>query len=201
MEAIYPGSINEVVEIDPAVTEVAYEELGLPRETSIKTYNQDARLFLIQRKTGEKYDIVIGDVFNHLSTPYHLTTLEFDKLVKANMDADGIYLINIIDDYTNGRYMPSFIYTLQHTFNYVYLFGTPSDFSEHAGRTTFVIAATDRQMDLEQYKKLVAEGKDSTVYGYPFNEAEMSAYLARSRPLLLTDDYAPTDILVAPLSR
>jgi hypothetical protein len=51
MEVIYPGSINEVGEIDPAVTQVAYEELGLPQETSIKTYNQDACLFLRQRNT------------------------------------------------------------------------------------------------------------------------------------------------------
>ena len=111
MEVVYPGSINEVVEIDPAVTEVAYEELGLPRETSIKTYNQDARLFLIQRKTEDKYDIVIGDVFNDLSTPYHLTTLEFDKLVKANMEADGIYLVNIIDDYYKWK-----IYAIFHLY-------------------------------------------------------------------------------------
>ena len=43
----------------------------------------------------KKYDVVIGDVFNDLSTPYHLTTLEFNELVKANMTEDGIYLINI----------------------------------------------------------------------------------------------------------
>ena len=44
--------------------------------------SQDARLFLIQRNAGIRYDIIIGDVFNDCSTPYHLTTLEFDKLVK-----------------------------------------------------------------------------------------------------------------------
>ncbi|MFC1862286.1 fused MFS/spermidine synthase [Chloroflexota bacterium] len=83
MEAVYPGSINEVVEVDPAVTQVAHEELGLPLKTSIKTYNQDARLHLIQRKGGDRYNIVIGDVFSDHSTPYHLTTLEFNKLVKS----------------------------------------------------------------------------------------------------------------------
>jgi spermidine synthase len=199
MEVIYPGSINEVVEIDPAVTEVAYEELGLPRGTSIKTYNQDARLFLIQRNTENKYNIVIGDVFNDLSTPYHLTTLEFDKLVKANMEADGIYLVNIVDDYLSGRYMPSFTYTLQHAFTYVYLFGTlvestdstdSTDSTEYARRRTFVIAATDRQIDFGAYS-----------YSYPLTGAKLSEYLAKRKPLLLTDDYAPTDILVAPLFR
>jgi len=204
MEAIYPGSINEVVEIDPAVTEVAYEELGLPRETSIKTYNRDARLFLIQRKAGEKYDVVIGDVFNDFSTPYHLTTLEFDKLVKANMKEDGIYLINIIDDYANGRYMPSFIYTLQHTFNNVYLFGALEDILFEQ-KSTFVIAATDRPIDATQYKEWVVEYASKTDYGYPagllVSEDNLKEYLAQRKPLLLTDDHAPTDILVAAIMR
>ena len=50
MERVYPESINEVVEIDPMVTEVVHEELGLRRDTIIKTFNQDARRFLIRRK-------------------------------------------------------------------------------------------------------------------------------------------------------
>ena len=100
------------MEIDPAVTQVAHEELGLPLDTSSKTYNRDARLFLIQRKTVDKYNIVIGDVFNDFSTPYHLTTLEFGKPVEANLEEDGIYLVNI-NDYPHSRYTPSFIHTLK----------------------------------------------------------------------------------------
>ena len=49
MALVHPTSVNEVVEIDPEVTKVAYSELGLPPGINIKTYNQDARLFLIQR--------------------------------------------------------------------------------------------------------------------------------------------------------
>jgi len=41
----------------------------------------------------------VGDVFNDLSTPYHLTTMEFAQLVKANLADGGIYMINIIDDF------------------------------------------------------------------------------------------------------
>ncbi|MFC1976729.1 fused MFS/spermidine synthase [Chloroflexota bacterium] len=196
IETVYRGSINEVVEIDPVVTKVAHEELGLPLDTSIKTYNQDARLFLIQRKTGAKYNIVIGDVFNDHATPYHLTTLEFDKLVKANMEKDGIYLINIIDDYQHGRYMLSFIHTLRQAFNYVYLFSTGESWDE-ATTGTFVIAASDRRIDLTSYKKSVTKDGKGNITGYPHDEIELENYLAERDPILLTDDYAPTDILVA----
>ena len=200
IDAVYPRSVNEVVEIDPLVTQVAHEELGLPLDTSIKTYNQDARRFLIQRKSEDKYDVVLGDVFNDQTTPYHLTTLEFDKLVKANMDEDGIYIVNIVDDYQHGRYMPSFIYTLRQTFNYVYLFSTGESWEE-VGTSTFVIAASDRRIDLADYRKFVTGDGTKETFGNPYDEIKLGEYLAQRDPILLTDDYAPTDILVAPLFR
>ncbi|MBI2832388.1 MAG: fused MFS/spermidine synthase [Chloroflexi bacterium] len=200
METIYPGSVNEVVEIDPAVTEVAYEELGLPLNTTVRTYTQDARLFLIQRKAGEKYDIVIGDVFNDFSTPYHLTTLEFDRLVKANMATDGLYLVNIIDDYSKGRYMPSFIHTLRQVFRYVYVFSAAGRL-DNAGIGTFVIVASDRGIDLADYKAFVTQSGTKRAAGTPGDESKLEEYLAARKPVLLTDDYAPTDILIAPLFR
>ena len=143
LEFAYPGSINDVIEIDPAVTQTAYEELGLSRNTHIVTYNEDARLFLSHQAKKSGYDFVIGDVFNDLTTPYHLTTLEFDRLVKASMTENGIYLVNIIDDYTSGQYMPALINTLKHVFNHVYLFSSLKDFKS-VGGSTFVIGATDR---------------------------------------------------------
>ncbi|MBI2329542.1 MAG: fused MFS/spermidine synthase [Chloroflexi bacterium] len=196
METVYPGSINEVVEIDPVVTEVAHQELGLPLATSIKTYNQDARLFLIQRQTGDRYNIVIGDVFNDRSTPYHLTTLEFDRLIKANMEDDGIYLVNIVDDYERGRYLPSFIHTLGQAFQYVYFFGAGRS-PDEVGSGTFAIAASDRRIDLTSYRQFVTEDRGGNITGYPYTETELENYLAARYPILLTDDYAPTDILVA----
>ncbi len=204
MEAIYPKSVNEVVEIDPAVTEVAHEELGLPLETSIKTHNQDARLFLMRRKTGDRYDITIGDVFNDFSTPYHLTTLEFNKLVKAHMEEDGIYLVNI-NDYPHGRYTPSFVHTLRQTFNYVYLFGTEQSWGQILNGTLVitttdrVILATDRSIDLAKYMNFVTEDGKKKASGYPLDETELERYLAEKDPILLTDDHAPTDILIAPI--
>ncbi len=206
MEAVYPESVNEVVEIDPAVTQVAHEELGLPLETSIKTYNQDARLFLIQRKTGDKYNIVIGDVFNDFSTPYHLTTLEFNKLVEAHLEEDGIYLINI-NDYPSSRYTSSFIYTLKHAFEYVYLFSVGESWGRIKNNTLDitandrVIVATHRRIDLADYEKFVTEDGKKKASGNPLMGMELEEYLAERDPILLTDDYAPTDILIAPIFR
>jgi spermidine synthase len=188
MEVVYPESTNDVVEIDPAVTEVVYTELGLSRDTAIRTHNLDARQFLMRQEESVKYDIVVGDVFNDLSTPYHLTTLEFDRLVKAGMTADGVYLLNIVDDFNAGRYISSFVYTLQEVFRCVYLFPEMSGPEEYTGRTTFVIAASDRPLERKQFSTAV-----------PFSENELKRFLEKRDSILLTDDYVPTDILVAPL--
>ncbi len=193
LEAVYPGTVNEVVEIDPVVTQVAHEELGLPQDTTIRTYNQDARLFLIGRTAPEKYSVVVGDVFNDRSTPYHLTTVEFGRLVKANLEQNGIYLVNIIDDYRRGRYAASFIHTLRQVFNNVYLFRVPE-------QRTMVIMATDRKLDFDDYRKAATSGEDAELFGQPVDQEELERYLAEKDPILLTDDYAPTDILVASLT-
>ncbi len=44
LEALYPDSTLEVIEIDPQVTQVAFEHLGLRPDTRIVTYNEDARM-------------------------------------------------------------------------------------------------------------------------------------------------------------
>ncbi|MFC1907426.1 fused MFS/spermidine synthase, partial [Chloroflexota bacterium] len=198
LEIVYPASVNEVVEIDPVVTQVAHEELGLPRDTSIKTYNQDARLFLIQRQAKENYDVVIGDVFNDYATPFHLTTLEFNQLVKSHMTENGIYLLNLIDDYQRGQYMASFVHTLRQAFNYVYLF-SPLGTVTYTGISTYILAATDQPIDLNAYRNFITEGGKKKAIARPHDERNLEEYLTGKKPILLTDDYVPTDILVASL--
>jgi spermidine synthase len=197
IEVVYPGSVNDVIEIDPAVTEIAREELGLSPESSILTYNEDARLFLKEGGTGRRYDFIIGDVFNDKSTPYQLTTVEFDRMVKDTLYGDGLYLVNIIDRFEGGKYLPAFIYTLEQVFDHVYLFSPGVSFNSiEAG--TFVVAATDRSLDLAAFRNHL-EIQGNEFYSLPLNEERLTAYLTERKPILLTDDYVPTDILVGEL--
>jgi hypothetical protein len=74
IEATYPGAAVDVIEIDPEVTKVAHNQLGLGNKTRIRSFNQDARTFLMEWPDRQQYDVVFGDAFNDLSIPYHLTT-------------------------------------------------------------------------------------------------------------------------------
>jgi predicted membrane-bound spermidine synthase len=199
MEAVYPGSSNDVVEIDPAVTEVAYELLGLPRATAVRSYNEDARMFLARGATTGQYDIVIGDVFNDLSAPFHLTTVEFNRMVKARLAPGGIYMVNIIDDYRHGRYLASFVKTMQAAFENVYLLGTAGEASwREPGLANYVVVASDRPVDMDAYLRFLS-GAGTAIRSKPLETASLTAFLTSREAMVLSDDRAPTEILMAPL--
>ena len=80
LEVMYPNTSVEVVEIDPEVVEVATEYFALPVNTRIISYTEDARTKLQDLPLG-KYEFIVGDAFNDVSVPYHLTTLEFNEMV------------------------------------------------------------------------------------------------------------------------
>ena len=108
MEKLFPETNLEVVEIDPEVTQVAHEYLALPLNTSIITYPEDARTKLQELPRG-KYEYVVGDAFNDVSVPYHLTTLEFNEMVRGLMSDNGVYAINVVDKMYSGRFLRSMV--------------------------------------------------------------------------------------------
>jgi spermidine synthase len=198
MEAVYPGSDIHVLEIDPGVTKVAYELLGLSRDTDIVTYNQDARLFLEGEPT-EVYDLIFGDAFNDFSVPYHLTTKEFNDLVRAWLADDGLYVVNIVDG-ARGDFIRAYTYTLCQTFRHVYLAPAIASWRE-SPRITFVLIASDVPLNLAAFRTIDAGDGDPLLARQVLSEEELNALLAEGRVVTLTDQYAPVDQMLAPVFR
>lgn len=195
MEAVYPDASLDVVEIDPAVTRVAYEWLGLAPDTRIRTFNQDARLFF-NGTPREKYDLAFGDAFNDLSIPYHLTTWEFAAMIKGQLKDDGIYMANIIDKFANGLFLPAYMNTLKLVFPYVYLMG-PGPAWEFGGPSTFVVLASLKPFDAEEF--MAYANREKSAFTAVLDQDRLVEYLAENNKIILTDDYAPVDNLIAPL--
>jgi spermidine synthase len=191
MEAVYPGSDIHVIEIDPGVTDVAYDMLGLNRDTEIVTYNEDARMFLARKPTGT-YDLIMGDAFNDFSVPYHLTTQEFNDRVRAWLAEDGFYVVNIIDG-PWGRFLRSYTHTLRQTFRHVYLVFSVDSW-RRSTRSTLVLLAGDTPLErtgLESTAPLLARQL--------LDEEQVDAILAEGKVVTLTDRYAPVDQMLAPV--
>ena len=197
LEEVYPESVIEVIEIDPEVTQTAHDELGFRRDTRVVSFNEDARMNVPQRPHGA-YDIVVGDAFNDVSVPYHLTTTEFTAEVKKLLRPDGIYAMNIVDAPKQGRFLKAIVHTLRERWAYVYVMNEDGllDFDQ---RATTVVAASDRELD-ENFIRLKTAQKIGRVPLVRFvSEERVDAWLASAAKVILTDDFAPTDNYLAPI--
>lgn len=188
VEARYPDSDVHVIEIDPGVTEVALNHMGLPPDTKIRTTNMDARQYL-QSNPGETYNFVLGDAFNDYSVPFHLTTEEFTQLVYDHLTDDGMYLANIIDTNTAG-FLSAYARTINQVFPYVYIIPNIPAWKTNT-RSTFVIVGSKRPLD-DYYAALGPAGQWMP-------RAEYEALLRDTPQTILTDNYVPTDNLLAPV--
>ncbi len=198
----FPDGYAEVAEIDPAVTRAAFEQFGLQPDPRMTIHNLDARNhlddLLRRRERGEEvgdFDLVYGDAFNHYSPPFHLTTLEFNQKCKRLMSPYGIFLANVIDVFQSGKFLGAMINTLEETFPYVYVFSTtPGGPTDEDARDTFVVVASTRllpvmTLDYSLYRAQI------------LGPAQLDTLRRRSGGLILTDDYAPVDNLLAPVIR
>ena len=196
VEALYPRASVDVIEIDPAVTRATHDHLGLSPTTRIRTFNQDARAFLQGWADPKRYDIIYGDAFNDLSIPYHLTTVEFNRLLAARLKPDGIYLANVIDTLEGGEFLKAYANALRQAFPHVHILGR-SDAILPFDRNTYVILAGRQPLDRARLQAVTsAEPSERTA---PMPEGRLAAYLVSGRALTLTDDFAPVDQLLAAL--
>ena len=191
-----PGSHVEVAEIDPAVTRAA--EVGFKLDpTGMEIHNMDARnriTTLIESGDTAPYDLIVGDTFNNFSVPSHLTTLEYTRLVKQLLKPDGIYLLNMIDMQVPGMFLSAFVHTLREVFPNIYLISTGRP---PTIRQLFVIVCSAEPLDLTDIPEKVRASHPFG--GHLFENAALEAILAAYPDTRLTDDFAPTDLLLLPV--
>ncbi|MFC1864332.1 fused MFS/spermidine synthase [Chloroflexota bacterium] len=197
LEQIYPQSTLEVIEIDPEVTRVAFDYLGLAADTHIVTYNEDARM-AVPNLPEDQYGLVIGDAFNDLSVPYHLTTREFNEQIRRLLKEDGIYAVNVVDKIHSGKFLRAFVHTLQQTFPYVYIIRDSPVWYDDTGKPN-VVAGSFQPLSSEALMEANSQVGQDKLISHITPEETLTSWLKAQGNILLTDDYAPVDNLVAPL--
>ncbi|HEX2834179.1 MAG TPA: fused MFS/spermidine synthase [Thermoanaerobaculia bacterium] len=184
-----PTATIDVVEIDPAVSRVARRWFGVPRTPRLRTINEDARWFALRAKGP--YDAIFIDAFNDLSVPYHLTTREFSANIRDLLAPDGVVSVNVVDDMTpRGRFLASYVRTMQAEHGVANV-GMIVDAVEDLAstRSTAVVIASKR----------LAPVLASLQHGYVLPHRNLQRFLAAREAIVLTDDYAPVDAMLAPL--
>jgi hypothetical protein len=91
-----PRARITVVELDPAVTRIAYRWFGLRQEHGIRSVHGDARAVAATLPRGA-LDRVVVDVYGGgEQVPHHLVTAEAMALVRSLLRPDGVALMNVI---------------------------------------------------------------------------------------------------------
>jgi tetratricopeptide (TPR) repeat protein len=215
VEEVWPGSRIDVVEIDPRVTEAAMRAFGLKTDTPINTFTMDACNYVNQlakrERTGAlifdkktrgqkiypplagKYDFVYEDALSDYSIPYQLTTKEFNDKIAGILTDSGVYMIELIDIYDSGLFIGAFINTLEQTFSHVYVV---TEEQTRSARNTFVVIAAKRRINLEN---LHLEKPVRDLDLWILSSSDIEVLKEKARGIVLTDDYAPVENLLAPV--
>lgn len=151
------GPEVDVVEIDPAVTRVARDYLGLEEGPRLRAHHMDGRQFVAERAAPGSYDLVVQDAVNDLSVPAHLMTKEYNDAVKRTLKPGGAYLLTIIDTVSYGKLWRSAMATLKQSFpaeNVMLIASVPVPAAGASGakdwednRQVMVIYASDKPVD------------------------------------------------------
>ena len=174
----------DVVELDPGITALARDHFGLRDHPRLNIIEEDARTFL--NRNVEKYEVILCDTFNsHYAIPFHLTTLETARRIKASMTSDGVVLINLLSaiEGDRGRFFRALFATYASTFPKVMAFAVDNP-EDPSGWQNIIIAA------------FVSEAEPPDLS----SDREIASMLANriKTPIALdmpplTDDFAPVD--------
>jgi spermidine synthase len=88
----FPDTRVDAVEIDPDLTELGRRWFDL-RNTRMRVHHEDARPFL--RRSAERYDAIMVDVYRQPYIPFYLATREFFELARDRLRPGGSVIVNV----------------------------------------------------------------------------------------------------------
>lgn len=155
----------------------------------MKVYIRDGRVQVRRLvRAQKKYDIIFLDAFRGGYIPYHLTTKEFAESLVGLLPPQGIVANNLRPGFESYHYHRR---TLAAVFSNQWSYGSAGN----------VIVVSDRQPNppskatlLATARKLQQEKRFSVDLPAIIADGGMQDDYQREGPIL-TDDYAPTDVL------
>ncbi len=88
----FPHTTVDAVEIDPELTRLGRRWFDL-RNPRMEVHHDDARPYL--RRTGERYDVIMVDVYRQPYIPFYLATREFFELARERLRPGGTVIVNV----------------------------------------------------------------------------------------------------------
>jgi spermidine synthase len=180
----YPSSRTDVVEIDPALVDVARRDFGLKDDSRMRIVIEDGRTFLNRASTP--YDVILIDAFKSAnSIPYQLTTAESMERCSDLLGPDGVLALNTIAslDGRGGEFVWAEYATLRAVFPQVEIYLVYDPTRPDLVQNISIIASKSASRELAAEVQRIAP--------------ELAKKRVTANPpvgtRLLTDDFAPVD--------
>jgi spermidine synthase len=199
----YPNVAIDVVEIDPVVVEVAKRHFAFAPNGKTKVSVADGRVFL--NDTRETYDAILVDAYYADAIPFHLTTVEFMRLVQRRLAPGGVAIFNMIGGVQGpaSKLVRSEFKTIRRVFPQCAIFPVleewekPADYSKERVRNVMLVATSGAPLPAAEVARRAARLKNPRL---PNLGKIAAAYRSEELPAkdvpLLTDDFAPVDNLI-----
>lgn len=192
--ADFPGATLIVAEIDPTVADLARRAFWVPDTPSLTILVRDARPALQSLPAEPRFDIIFADAFQDLAMPVHLVTREWHRAVRARLAPGGAYLVNVMEDRREPRFLLALVRTLALDFPVVEVWVEMAE-QPPGRRITYLVLASDTPTATGRLA--ATRGPDRAWARLP--SAFVAARAEAARVPILTDDYAPVDRLMSHL--
>ena len=158
---------------------------------------EDARYYL--RRTLQRYDYIILDVFSGESAPGHVLSLEAFQLAHQRINPGGVLAINVVGCLGEGHVVvPSVARSLEEMFDHVLIHPIEHpDFSNGCSNVIlFAYDGVERVPDLtvvrdKRIHSMAAKAAKAMTRSYRL-PSDVEAFV-------ITDDFNPTDLLDLPV--
>jgi spermidine synthase len=196
----YSDMAIDVAELDPMVVDVAKRFFEVREDPRLRIAVQDGRQFLL--RSARKYDIIILDAYFAESIPFHLTTVEFYRLVKSRLEPGGVVISNVIGALEGPRsqLFRAMYKTHGQVFPGMYPFAVAFRpyLDTDVIRNIMLVATDERGLSRSQILARARQVASRTTFPRFLQYAGdyYDGTIATSDVPILTDDYAPVDTLI-----
>ena len=185
----FPEARVDIIELDPAVVEVAEEYFSFRQGPRLKVMVRDGRVGIkVLASKARQYDIVMLDAYRADYIPYHLTTKEFLQECRQILKPGGVLVSNLWSSLLLYEYERR---TMDAVFAEQYAF-------KRAGNTIVVCLQRPERLSQDELR-----GRAGTLMRQRRLSFDLKRVVGRMEPRsayalegdILTDDYAPANVL------
>ncbi|VVB51027.1 Polyamine aminopropyltransferase [uncultured archaeon] len=199
---LHPNATIDVVDIDPEVLAAAEKYFGLTGNDRINLIEKDARMYLSD--SDKKYDLIILDIYGGThAIPFHLTTKQMAQSIKDHLTEKGVFAAEIVSALSGeeGLMFRSEYKTYREVFGPLDVFYFTSN---DTNQRSTIITFTTRDGGLGKERLILSAektdvGLNSSDVLKKINTLYEGEVQLDDVPVL-TDDYAPVDSLIAPMT-